>query len=164
VKALKQNRNLSFLDLTNNNLTKTGWKALRKAEFDNASLNAAADSNHTCNINYPSEDSEEIEGLDIIEMNGNRNFTLAFSTKGVRQKKIYSILSSRNKDNSNVGHFKDIQVKLLPNMLHSIHKYSNYHEGEGICQVRGHVQPLSVVYEICRNWEESIAIFEALSS
>jgi len=159
-KALKQNTVLSFLDLTgNNNITKIGWEALRETEFDDTSLNSLSNSNHMCNIKYPPDDSD-----DIIEMNGDRSFTKAFDPYFVRQKKIYSVLSSRNRENSNVEHFEDIHVKLLPTMLHSIHKYSNYHEGEGICQVRGHVQPLSIVYEICRNWEESIAVFEALSS
>jgi len=42
-KALKHNTKLRFLDLTDNNsITKRGWKALRKAEFDNTSLNAAS--------------------------------------------------------------------------------------------------------------------------
>ena len=162
--ALKQNTKLCFLNLTsNNNITKTGWKALRKAEFDDTSLNATSDCNHSCNIHYPSDGSDVIEDLDIIEMNGDRNFTKAFDPTLVRQKKIYSVLSSRNRDNSNVGHFDDIHVKLLPNMLNSIQKYSNYQD-DNISQVRGHVQPLSIVYDICRNWEESIAVFEALSS
>lgn len=82
----------------------------------------------------------------------------------MRQKKIYSVLSSRNRELSNVEHFENIHVKLLPNMLNSIQNYSNYHEDDDISQVRGHVQPLSIVYEVCRNWEESIAVFEALSS
>lgn len=83
----------------------------------------------------------------------------------MRQKKIYSVLSSRNRDNSNVGHFDDVTVKLLPNMMHSIQKYSNYHAISGVPpQSDSDVPPLSVVYEICRNWEESIAVFEALSS
>ena len=162
--ALKQNTYLSFLRLTGNRFTKAGWKALRKAEFDDSSLNAASDSNHTCSIKYPSDDSDLIEGLDIIEMNGDRHHTKAFNSKCVRKKKIYSVLSSRNRELSNVEHFEDVQVKSLPNMLHSIQKYSNYHEGEDISQVRCHVQPLSIVYEICRNWEESIATFAALSS
>jgi len=54
-KALKYNTNLGFLDLTGNNgISKRGWLALRKAEFDDTSLNAIADCNHTCNIRYPS--------------------------------------------------------------------------------------------------------------
>ena len=160
--SLKQNHLLSFLDLTNNNLTKTGWMALRKAEFNNTSLNAAADSNHTCNIKYPPDGSALIEAIDTSEMNGDRNLTLAFDPTWVRRKKIYKV-SSRNRELSNVEHFDDIHVKLLPKMLSSIQEYSNYQD-DNISQDRGHVHPLSIVYEICRNWEESIAVFEALSS
>jgi len=173
-KALKHNSTLHGIDLTGNNITKTGWTALRKAEFDDTSLNAAASSNHTCNIRYPPDGSDLIEGLNIIEMNGDRNFTKAFDPRWVRRKKLYTVLSSRNRDNSNVGHFDDIPVEILPNILHSVRRYSNYHippteEDEKftppfLSQAIGHVNPLSLVYEICRNWEESIAVFEALSS
>ena len=160
---LTDNKNLHFLDLTNNNITKIGWAALRTAEFDDSSLNAVSDCNHSCNVKYPPDDSELIEGVDTSEMNGDRNYTQAFNWKRVRQKKIYTVLSTRNRDCSNVGHFEDIHVKLLPNMLHSIQKYSNY-QYDDMSQVRGHFHPLSIVYEICRNWEECLAVFESLSS
>ena len=159
-KYLKENTNLQKLDLKGNNFTKVGWAALRKAEFDDTSLNAAADSNHTCAIEYPSE----IEGLDISEMNYNPNTQYTLDFRYVREKKIYSVLSSRNRDCSNVKHFEDVPVELLPNMLHSIQKYSTYQDGDtDISQIRGHVNPLSIVYEICRNWEDSLATFETLS-
>ena len=108
--ALKHNANLRFLRLVRNGIAKTGWKALRKAEFDDSSLNAAADSNHRCSIKYPPDGSDLIDGLDIIEMNGDRNFTKAFESRGVRRKKIYSVLSTRNRDCSNVKHFGNIPV------------------------------------------------------
>ena len=164
-KALKQNTKLDFLDLTTNRITKTGWKALRKAEFDDSSLNAAADSNHTCAIKYPPDGSKAIERVDTSEMNGNRSCETIFGSKFVRQKKIYSVLSLRNRDFSNVKHFEDVPVETLPYMLQSIQEYSNYRDGGAdISQVRGHVNPLSIVYEICRNWEDSLAVFESLSS
>jgi len=163
-KALKHNKRLSFLDLTGNNITKRGWVALRKIEFDDTSLNTAANSNHTCNIKYPTG-RRLIGGVDIREMNGDKKFTIAFAWKFVRQKKIYSVLSKRNRDCSNVKHFDEVPVELLPNMLHSIHKYSNYSTSVlEMSQDRGHVQPLSIVYEVCRHWEDSLAAFEALSS
>ena len=164
--VLKQNNTvLSFLDLTGNNITKTGWAALRKTEFDDTSLNTASDSNHRCNIKYPSDGSDEIEGLDISEMNGDRKCENAFNPKYVEQKKIYSVLSSRHRDSSNLGNFDDVPVEILPNMIHSIQNYSNYREGDSdISQVREHVNPLSLVYEVCRYWDESLAVFEALSS
>ena len=163
--ALKQNTHLRFLRLTNNNITKTGWVALRKAEFDNASLNAVADSNHRCNIKYPPDGNDEIEGLDIHEMNGDRKCKNANHPIHVREMKIYSILSTRNRDCSNVKHLDDVPVEILPDMLDSIQTYSNYRNGDSdLSQVRGHAQPLSIVYEVCRHWDESLAVFEALSS
>jgi len=163
--SLKHNISLRFLHLTENNITQTGWKALRKAEFDDTSLNTAFNSNHTCNINYPL-DRDVREGLDVSEMNGDILCTEAFDSRSVRRKKIYSILSTRNRDCSNVGNFDDdMPVELLPHMLHSIHRFSNYRDGGAdISQVRGHVHPLSLVYEICRHWEKSLATFEELSS
>jgi len=169
--SLKQNRTLRLLRLTNNNITKTGWTALRKVEFDDTSLNAAADSNHACSIKYPPDGSDLIEGLDISEMNGDRNGSMAFASKGVRQKKIYTVLSSRNRDCSNVKYFENVPVELLPDMLHSVQKYSTYHVPETEEDKKytpnkndKHVTPLSIVYEVCRHWDESLAVFEALSS
>lgn len=164
-KALNHNTKLRFLDLTGNNITKAGWAALRKAEFDDSSLNAASDSNHRCNIKYPPDGSEVIEGVDISEMNGDRNCENAFHPIHVRQMKIYSVLSARNRICSNVKHLDDVPVEILPDLLHSIQSYSNYRDGDSdLSQVRGHVNPLSLVYEVCRNWDESLAAFEALSS
>jgi len=170
--ALENNTNLRFLDLTNNNITKIGWKALRKAELDDTSLNAAAaDSNHTCVIRYPPEGSDAIEGRNIREMNGDGNCGTTFSAKHVRQKKIYSVLSSRNRDCSNVKHFEDIPVEILPDMLDSVQSYSNYYVPPTEEDTKytppqndNHVNPLSIVYEVCRHWEVSLATFEALSS
>ena len=164
-KALKQNLYLRQLDLRYNNITKVGWKALGKAEFDNTSLNAAAYSNHTCAIEYPSvEDDDEIRGVDTSEMNNNPLSEMHLHPRYVRQKKIYSALSKRNRELSNVGHFEDVPVELLPDMLQSIQRYSHYRVGDpDISQGFGDVKPLSIVYEVCRNWEESIAVFEALS-
>ena len=165
-KYLKENTNLHKLELKGNNFTKAGWTALRKAEFDDTSLNAAGDSNHICAIEYPSiEEDDEIKGVDTSEMNYNPQSEYNLNSRYVRQKKIYAVLSSRNRDCSNVGNFDDdMPVELLPDMLHSIQKYSNYRDGDAdISQANGHVYPLSLVYEICRHWEESLATFEALS-
>ena len=168
-RALKHNENLRRFDITRNDITKTGWKAIRRAEFDDTSLNAASDSNHTCNIIYPPDGSDEIEGVDTSKMNGDGS--TSFNVVRVRQKKVYSILSSRNRECSNAGHFDDVPVEILPDMLHSIQTYCNYHvwkteeEKEYTPNQNGnHVNPLSLVYEICRHWEEALAVFEALSS
>ena len=160
--ALKHNTNLQSLDLSKNNISKCWWKALRNVEFDDTSLNAAADSNHTCTIKYPSE-SDEIHGLDTSEMNGNSDYH--FDPVSARHKKVYSILSRRNRNCSNVGHFDDVPVELLPDMLRTIQQYSNYHVAEHTpSQDIRDVNPLSLVYEICRYWDKSLAVYESLSS
>lgn len=162
--SLKRNTKLRSLDLRNNNLKRTGWAALRKAEFDDTSLNSAADSNHTCAIGYPSGD-DEIQGLDTSEMNGNPDAEFTFFPMYVRQKKLYSILSSRNRECSNVGHFDDVPVELLPNMLSTIQQYSEYRTGDSyISEGLNDVNPLSLVYEVCRYWDKSLAVYELLSS
>ena len=125
--ALKHNTNLRFLDVRNNSkITKAGWAALRKVEFDDTSLNSVADSNHTCYITYPSGD-DEIQGLDTSEMNGTGLGSAWFDAKNVRRKKVYSLLSSRNRECSNVGYFDDIPVEFSPDMLSTIQQYSEYH-------------------------------------
>ena len=157
--ALEHNTNLRDLDLLDNNISKEGWEALRKAEFDDTSLNSAADSNHTCTIIYPDE-------LDISEMNGDRDNSVVFEqTMYVRKKKIYSVLSSRNRECSNVGHFDDVPVEFLPDILKCLQQYSNYHTEEDAPPQDSHdVNPLSLVYEICRYWDKSLAVYELLSS
>ena len=163
--ALNYNTHLRTLDLRGNSkMKRAGWEALRKAEFDGTSLNSAADSNHTCCIGYPSGDSE-IRGLDTTEMNGNLAFDQTFNERSARQKKVYSVLSSRNRNCSNVGHFDDIPVELLPDMLSTIQQYSEYHsENSEMSQDTNDVNPLSLVFEVCRYWDKSIAVYELLSS
>ena len=161
--ALKHNTNLCNLSmLKNRKMTGAGWAALRKAEYDGTSLNSAAESNHTCYITYPSGE-DEIQGLDTSEMNGNSEYN--FAPNHVRQMKVYSVLSSRNRQCSNVGHFDDIPVEFLPNMLSTIQQYSEYHrENSEMSQGTSDVNPLSLVYEVCRYWDKSLAVYELLSS
>ena len=83
----------------------------------------------------------------------------------VRQKKIYSILSSRHRNRSNVEHFENVPVELLPAMLVSIQKYANYHVPDRAPdQADNDVIPVSIVFEILQRWDKSLATFEALSS
>ena len=60
--SLKHNTTLRFLNMRHNITTKAGWKALFRAEFDDTTLNSAANSNHTCYICYPDNDDEFLEG------------------------------------------------------------------------------------------------------
>ena len=164
--ALKHNTNLRILDIRyNEDMTNSGWIALRKAEFDDTSLNAAADSNHTCCIGYPDDAYEK--GLDTVEMNGDDPYESTdgfFDPNYVRQKKIYHLLCSRNRNCSNVDYFEDVPVELLPDMLISIQQYSNYHGPDHTpSQDIRDVCPLSIWYEILQRWDKCLATFEALS-
>ena len=161
--ALKHNTNLRFLDIAENvDITNSGWDALRKAEFDSTSLNSAADSNHTCHIVIPTHQ----EG-----MNGDSETDDNFGQAAVRQKKIYHILSSRNRECSNVQDLDDVPTEFLPDLLRSIQKYSEYHLGENTPD--GEMAPprddkdvdaLSVVFELMRFWDKSFGLYESLSS
>ena len=97
-------------------------------------------------------------------MNGQRYSENNFDPVYVRQKKVYSILSRRNRNCSNVGHFDDVPVELLPDMLRTFQQNSNYHVPENTpSQDSRDVNPLSLVYEVCRYWEKSLAVYELLS-
>jgi len=102
--------------------------------YDESSLNAAADSNHTCTLDrrkiiddYNSHDQGHI----------NRGW------------KIYSILSDRNEMMSNVQHFSDIDVKILPIMLEAVQTYATNVDDSK-------VKPLSIVYEVMRKWDKAL--------
>ena len=152
--ALNSNTNLFSLDLRRNAITEAGWGVLRKTEFDPSSLNSAADSNHTCSI-------EEI--AEYNTWSDDEYF------KAVRQKKIYHVLSSRNKENTNVQYFDDdMPVEILPDMLRSIQQYSEYHIGQEDEEVpeRGEEDStsLSIVFEVMRRWEKVFSVYECLGS
>ena len=168
--ALKDNTKLRTLNIGDNSVTNAGWEALGKAVFDKTSLNSAADSNHTCWIDFPEDDNEfdEVRKINGISTGGYIYRKIQhFDPTYVRQRKIYSILSARNRSSSNVEHFDDdMPVELLPDMLASIQKYAGYHvpNSEGIPpQDPADVKPLSIMFEILQ-WDKSLALFEALSS
>ena len=157
--ALENNTNLKIIDLQRNNLTDVGWDRLLKAEFDSTSLNTAANSNHTCYV----------DGKGIFNDTFDTNPTDTY-TKAVRQKKIYRVLSVRNKNCSNVQHFDDIPFELIPDMLKSIQQYSEYHKkvepdyGRMPRQNIYNECPLSIVYEVIRGWDKASSLYESLSN
>eukprot|EP00984_Skeletonema_dohrnii_P002831 scaffold968_cov131-Skeletonema_dohrnii-CCMP3373.AAC.7 len=132
--ALRTNTTLRSLDLFDNGITKIGGDSLRLALCDESSLNSVADSNHRCNI--------RLIGSSTLRWNNSSQ-----DMGENRGRKIYKLLSSRNKTMSNVQHFGDIDVKLLPNMLEAVQKYSN--DGDNVC-----VNASSIVYEIMRFWDQ----------
>lgn len=145
-RALKHNTNLRFLDVENNDLTYVGWDALRKAEFDSTSLNSAADSNHTCFI-YNSS-------FINININIDRGSEKPVLPLTVRRRKIYSVLSARNRECSNIQYFDKVPFEFLPDMLRSIQLYSERPVGRDGCD--NTAVPLSVVFEVMQSWSQAL--------
>ena len=131
--ALRSNTTLYTLSLSHNNISTDGFEFFRPVLCNESSLNAVADSNHSC---YISEFSYEVNHLNEIEMN--------------RGWKIYSLLSSRHTAESNVQYFSDVDVKLLPKMLEAVQRYAN----------NPNARRLSIVYEIMRRWEKVFNMYE----
>ena len=152
-KSLKHNTNLRYLDITNNLVTEAGWDELNKAEFDSTSLNSAANSNHTCKVKQPTTNA-------IVSGEANGNY---LNPKAIRSKKVYSILSTRNREGCNVKYFDDISLKLLPNMLESIREHSRYsYLPQSPRRDRNDVNPLSVIFEVSK-WDEAMSVYESMS-
>ena len=110
-------------------------------QYDTTSLNSASDCNHTCYI-------------DIIQF-GNVH---GIAPKVRRARKIYHLLSRRNRNGSNVQHLnqvfddEDDSLALVPNVVASVQQY--YHSA--MFARHGYyrqAQPLSIMYEILRSWK-----------
>jgi hypothetical protein len=101
-------------------------------------VNAVAASNHSCSIG----------GLDFgnIPLNGRED-----SHKVNRGRKIFSLLSSRNREGTNARHldaeFDDDSLKAVLKVLECVHSYAEY----GFVPTAVH--PLSIMYEILRSWK-----------
>ena len=134
--------------------------------YDDTNLNSMADCNHTCCIEFPSTDEYLDMSAFARENNGSDpDSNFYYSTDSVRQKKIYHVLSIGNLNCSNVKNFVDMPFELLPDLLCLIQEYSNYHVSEDTPdQSDDDVKPLSLVYEICRYWDECLSVYETLGS
>ncbi len=149
--ALRSNTTLESLELGNNNditndITDLGVEAFRLVLCDESSLNSVADSNHSCTVT--------VNGFEEFYWNKNSLSNVMADNRG---RKIYSILSSRNEVMSNVEHFGDVDVKVLPNMLEAVQRYSKN-------VVRGRkreVEALSIVYEVMRQWEKVFPLYKS---
>eukprot|EP00986_Skeletonema_menzelii_P013449 scaffold7852_cov151-Skeletonema_menzelii.AAC.14 len=141
--ALRGNMTLRDLNLEGNNFTDAGDEALHLVIYDGSSLNAVADSNHTCQING------------YIFSNWHENWRIN------RGSKIYYLLSCRNKTGSNAKHFDDLDVKILPNMLDAVQKYQNHANGHDLSIFRG-AEPLSILFEIMRKWDKVFPLYKSL--
>ncbi len=156
--ALRSNTRLRNLDLKLNNINDAGEEVLRRLLWDNSSLNAVADLNHTCSIDvgWSAPDYDEI----FDDWNSHEKKQVN------RGRKIYNILSSRNKTMSNAQHFGNIEVKILPNMLAAVHKYydasTEYDLTNDMYKHDPKVEPLSIAYEIMRKWDKVFPLYKSL--
>eukprot|EP00985_Skeletonema_marinoi_P001477 scaffold581_cov127-Skeletonema_marinoi.AAC.28 len=133
--ALRSNTTLRHLFISGNRVGGPGDILFRTAVCNESSLNEVADSNHSCCI----ETEYALDGNESEERKINR------------AEKIYRLLSSRNETSSNVQHFGNIDVKLLPNVLEAVQKYSislNYRGSHT-------VEASSIVYEVMRKWDKA---------
>ena len=138
---------MEVLNLRGNNITEVGNGALRKAVYDPTSLNTVSDSNHTCYI----------EGIDLgdIPRNADLDSDSGHTARDNRKRKLYHLLSVRNREGSNVRHLNlefggendedDDSIKLVPKVLESIKRSSS----PNMC----YEKPLSIIYEIMRSWK-----------
>ena len=140
--ALQHNTNLRRIDIGSNHFTELGVAALERAVCDQSSLNALSDCNHVCNINA-------VESSLV-------NWECPW--KSNRRKKLYCLLSARNRKGINVDCLKkemedDDIFKLMPNILECIHRYHS-------CEVferrdrKQEVFPLSIMFEMSRKMPE----------
>jgi len=143
--ALRSNTTLRHLYIAENRMGDDVFDVWCRALYDESSLNSVADSNHHCYID-----------TDFLMMVHNMDLNESEDREINRAHKIYSLLSSRNKTMTNVQDFGDIGVKLLPNILEIVQKYSRSTGGDNFC-----VEALSIVYEIMRRWDE---IYKALGN
>ena len=155
-RALKHNTNLKRLNLCGNNFTEIGFDALQNAVNDTTSLNTVSDSNHTCYIE--GIDSGDILGnVDLHSDSGYTASVYSHTARYNRRRKLYHLLSVRNRDGTNLHHLNlefgddddhDDSIKLVPKVLESVSHYSREQEGN-----TAWVSPLSIMFEVLRSWK-----------
>ncbi len=153
--ALQSNKSLRSLRLYGNAIGDAGYEALRLVLHNDSSLNSLADSNHSCVL----EGVEFSWNVDRVRKNETwHEATESFN----RARKIYKLLSARNKSmsTSNVQHFDDVDIKLLPSILEAVQSYASVvHPSDrhraGYCRV----EPLSIAYEVMRKWDKVFPLY-----
>eukprot|EP00956_Cyclotella_meneghiniana_P029395 scaffold70984_cov36-Cyclotella_meneghiniana.AAC.1 len=140
--ALKHNTTLNLLGIQLWD-PPTNWHVLEYAIFDPTSLNAAYNSNHRCRLYNMG-----------VKPNICRFNTCDDSTLNKR-KKIFTLLSKRNRRRENASFFErdGIGIKHIPRILSLLKPFSDHHlhDEKGI-QGDDEVKPLSIIYEIMRDW------------
>ena len=143
--ALRQNKTLRELNLRSNDGDDwdQNWDTLESVIFDCESLNSAYDSNHHCL-------------LKISEISRTAMFNIYDDPVLNRRKKLYYILSRRNRHRSNAAHFEtaNIGIKHIPQILSLLKPFSeHYLNDENGRREKKEVHPLSIVFEIMRDWK-----------
>ena len=144
--ALRNNTTLRKLSIgVSPGLSPNYWHHIEPAVFNRTSLNATHDSNHFCSI--------EITHTQTFLMDKFNKYNDPVKN---RRKKIYYILSIRNRRRENAAYLESngINIKHIPRILallkllsehHLQHKYGSQDECE--------VKPLSIAFEIMRDWK-----------
>jgi len=147
--VLRHNRTLAGLSLYGNEFTRLGEETLKKAIYDDSSLNAVANSNHVC----------EISGLRSWGFLHGVNFRVPYERS--RAQKIFRLLEERNKEGTNARHLEGEMrgdtLKILPLTLAAIQIYGEYKAKKVKWQDNGIVwiedaAPLSITYELLKSW------------
>eukprot|EP00956_Cyclotella_meneghiniana_P021243 scaffold38441_cov21-Cyclotella_meneghiniana.AAC.3 len=149
--ALRNNNTLRRLLLKSRHELPNNMHILESVVFNRSSLNAAFHSNHHCNLilsryrNYC-----ETFNSDIHKFNTGNDPAMN------RRKKIYNILSTRNRSRENAAFFESygISIKHIPQILALFKPFSeHYLLDEMSRQEEDEVKPLSIAFEILRDWK-----------
>ena len=160
--ALRSNTTLRYLDVglfhKDRTITNLGARAFRLLVNDESNLNSVALSNHSCHIRGvgPPTLNEHFWWDEIRSWDTTR---LRKETELNRARKIYNILSLRNKSLSNVQHFDGIDVKILPNMVEAVQRYSGLVNEQSEVEQDHNVKDLSIVYEVMRKWDKVFSLY-----
>jgi len=130
--SLRVNTKLKSINLGGNHITSVGIDALKRAIFNTSSLKTIdVDSNHMCSIK-----GIGIEPSLINNLSNGKTVN--------RDRKIYSLLSTRCHEGSNASHldkeFGEDGLKYAPKVLSFISGYQM------------HATPLAIMYDTLRNW------------
>lgn len=171
--ALRTNSTLRsiYLESNNNDITETGWSAVRRALCNASSFNSIFGSNHTCYVKL-AEGHEPAEILydQIIVNNGEKGWKENFAIK------MHSLILKRHASNSNAFHLnqefdRNATYTLTPNILEAI--YRQISDKDRLClsyalhcapedlALDEETPPLSMMFEIIQNWK--IELFENVS-
>jgi len=124
--ALKENTNLYWLDLNeNNNITEEGEKNLLKALFDPTSMNSIIESNHKCRVFLYDFDNTSITQRPPLEQElFSINTDDDISIQQKIRKKVVLALCGVDGSLFDLSHLNDLPLQLMPWVLELIQEHS----------------------------------------